>query len=714
MRLVALGTCILLLISLVEGNVNALRSRVLPSQNLTCPQNQVPITQSGQQTCVCDAGYQQYTDVNSKQISCFPCSEGTYNPTPGSTTCKPCPRGAGANSGSALGSKTCSCFAGYAQSGSGDSLVCEMCPANMFASAGDAYCAPCPPGAESVIGSGSCYCQGGFAQSGGGKVLSCTQCVNNAYTVYDTCKEGYTYTSNVRGSSRGESPDIVGGCFKFVQNGQIWQSAAFMCDQYANGWLVTINNGGANNYIANLGGIATQKWIGYNDIAYEGKFTWIHGPGMGYTNWAPGQPNDGTDGANQYPHQNCVMTGWTGNELWNDFYCTPMAAPFFLGVVTSLSFVCESDLITRCVPCPANSVSIYSSCQCNKGYVAVGTGVNMVCQKVIPGAPTPSPSSIPTPAPSVAPTTLAPSACPYPNSVKSDGACLCQAGYSNQGGGYIAGQLSMDCVLCGANTFSLVGAPGCSPCPANSHSSAGASACTCNEGFTTVGTGYSLQCLGHPTPSPTEPPPYNGYDAIITTLHSSASCSDSSKGPLYGVKLGACINTATSSFEFEVLGSTTDQITLLSYTGNNCNGSPTSKLISSSDCASLSDNVQVSSLSYFQSTATYGQTAYGHYNYPFASTGPGVLVTQTSNLQSCYLLGESWQYLPFNVCVPTGSKTSYMITSCTSTAYSKVIFNTPDCTGTATQSSESVSVCKSIGSGIYQGLQCILQTTTQE
>lgn len=37
-------------------------------------------------------------------------------------------------------------------------------------------------------------------------------------------------------------------------------------------------------------------WIGLNDVNWENRFLWTDGNGVGYTNWAKGQPSSLPDG----------------------------------------------------------------------------------------------------------------------------------------------------------------------------------------------------------------------------------------------------------------------------------------------------------------------------------------------------------------------------------------------------------------------------------
>jgi hypothetical protein len=59
----------------------------------------------------------------------------------------------------------------------------------------------------------------------------------------------------------------------------------------------------------------TIWWIGYDDRAVEGSFTWLDGSPSTWTDWASGEPNDygGTE--------DCTMIGRYGDATWNDTGC---------------------------------------------------------------------------------------------------------------------------------------------------------------------------------------------------------------------------------------------------------------------------------------------------------------------------------------------------------------------------------------------------------
>jgi Lectin C-type domain len=63
------------------------------------------------------------------------------------------------------------------------------------------------------------------------------------------------------------------------------------------GHLATINNAAENQWIFNtfpqLTGVTQPElWIGFNDLAVEGQFTWTSGEPVTFTFWFPGEPNN--------------------------------------------------------------------------------------------------------------------------------------------------------------------------------------------------------------------------------------------------------------------------------------------------------------------------------------------------------------------------------------------------------------------------------------
>ncbi len=79
--------------------------------------------------------------------------------------------------------------------------------------------------------------------------------------------------------------------------------------------LVSVQSAAENQCIINSlnsmgqGGVI---WIGFSDEAAEGSFVWYDQSPLGYTNWAPGEPNQSGD-------EDCTQIYPDG--MWNDLSC---------------------------------------------------------------------------------------------------------------------------------------------------------------------------------------------------------------------------------------------------------------------------------------------------------------------------------------------------------------------------------------------------------
>lgn len=70
----------------------------------------------------------------------------------------------------------------------------------------------------------------------------------------------------------------------------------------AGGYLAGVDSSAENDWIQqNLVAAAGKPscWLGASDAALEGNWSWTDGSAVGFTNWAPGEPND-TDGSQNY------------------------------------------------------------------------------------------------------------------------------------------------------------------------------------------------------------------------------------------------------------------------------------------------------------------------------------------------------------------------------------------------------------------------------
>lgn len=83
----------------------------------------------------------------------------------------------------------------------------------------------------------------------------------------------------------------------FLTSGVLtWEQAQAEAENFG-GNLVSINDGVEEAWLKNNFGATEGFWIGINDLENEGNFEWVSGQAVTYTNWAPGEPNNG--GGNQ-------------------------------------------------------------------------------------------------------------------------------------------------------------------------------------------------------------------------------------------------------------------------------------------------------------------------------------------------------------------------------------------------------------------------------
>jgi gliding motility-associated-like protein len=117
-----------------------------------------------------------------------------------------------------------------------------------------------------------------------------------------------------------EMPGCSSDCSVYFLNPQQMtgsQAQTFAQNLGAN--LVSIQSQDENDCIlSSLGNLGQTGviWIGFSDEASEGNFVWYDQSSVGYTNWAPGEPNQSGD-------EDCVQIYPTGASpgTWNDLSC---------------------------------------------------------------------------------------------------------------------------------------------------------------------------------------------------------------------------------------------------------------------------------------------------------------------------------------------------------------------------------------------------------
>ncbi|XP_016072921.1 PREDICTED: low affinity immunoglobulin epsilon Fc receptor [Miniopterus natalensis] len=100
-------------------------------------------------------------------------------------------------------------------------------------------------------------------------------------------------------------------CYYFGEGAKRWIQARYACSELQ-GRLVSIHNQEEQDFLAKY---INKKgsWIGLRDLNTEGEFVWMDENPLDYSNWRPGEPNNGDQG------EDCVMM--LGSGQWNDAFC---------------------------------------------------------------------------------------------------------------------------------------------------------------------------------------------------------------------------------------------------------------------------------------------------------------------------------------------------------------------------------------------------------
>ena len=103
--------------------------------------------------------------------------------------------------------------------------------------------------------------------------------------------------------------------YTFVPDKVRWRDANEQSAERG-GHLVTITSKGEQAFIEEFlksqGDSGNCTWLGFSDDEKEGQWEWVTGEEVKFTNWGPGQPDNG------YGCQNYAWIGWYGNGLWDD------------------------------------------------------------------------------------------------------------------------------------------------------------------------------------------------------------------------------------------------------------------------------------------------------------------------------------------------------------------------------------------------------------
>ncbi|XP_028635660.1 low affinity immunoglobulin epsilon Fc receptor isoform X2 [Grammomys surdaster] len=100
-------------------------------------------------------------------------------------------------------------------------------------------------------------------------------------------------------------------CYYFGKGSKQWIQARFACSNLE-GRLVSIHSQKEQDFLTQHIN-KRDSWIGLQDLNVEGEFVWADGSPVGYSNWNPGEPNNGGQG------EDCGMM--RGSGQWNDAFC---------------------------------------------------------------------------------------------------------------------------------------------------------------------------------------------------------------------------------------------------------------------------------------------------------------------------------------------------------------------------------------------------------
>ena len=128
----------------------------------------------------------------------------------------------------------------------------------------------------------------------------------------------------VAGVQAGTAPILNpdnGNYYQEINNGTglDWNSAAAAAEalmfQGSQGHLVTVTSAEEEGFlVANFDIGTTRYWVGASDQEVEGDWRWVTGEPFVYTNWGPGEPNNGVD--------DCMEYQPVGVAQWNDIPCS--------------------------------------------------------------------------------------------------------------------------------------------------------------------------------------------------------------------------------------------------------------------------------------------------------------------------------------------------------------------------------------------------------
>ena len=108
-----------------------------------------------------------------------------------------------------------------------------------------------------------------------------------------------------------------GHAYALSNNNLEWHDAERLCEMLG-GHLVVIDDALENEFVRNIAyveGKSTYTALGFTDEEVEGKWVWVNGSTSKYTNWYPGEPNDGGGRSSIQDHAYMYSDG-----KWDDGY----------------------------------------------------------------------------------------------------------------------------------------------------------------------------------------------------------------------------------------------------------------------------------------------------------------------------------------------------------------------------------------------------------
>uniref|UniRef100_A0A914UTW3 C-type lectin domain-containing protein n=1 Tax=Plectus sambesii TaxID=2011161 RepID=A0A914UTW3_9BILA len=169
----------------------------------------------------------------------------------------------------------------------------------------------------------------------------------------------------------------LAGCAEAALNGKYvsaqWNLGCGLFWNRGTYWINPIQSPVATSTLS--GSACSQFWIGGNDIAQNGNFTWIDGSPWQYNNWAPGQP-DST--------QHCVSSDALKTQQWKTEDCgidNCIICEMFIGgstfpPPTTMHLTTTSTRTSNVNPPTATSPNPMTMTDCKDWYVHGGNRTN--------------------------------------------------------------------------------------------------------------------------------------------------------------------------------------------------------------------------------------------------------------------------------------------------------------------------------------------------